>query len=85
MASDHAQAHREVEIEPVHLANDLGWEAMAGVGVRTVCHPARLPIAQPSSKPLVANLTVPLADPAPLRWAGQCDPIQYGRAGTKMR
>src|SRR5919206_1813742 len=65
---DHAQAQGKAEIEPDCVADDLGWEAMTGIAVTGGCrHPARLPAAQPGSKPLAANLTVPVR----VLWCGQ--------------
>jgi hypothetical protein len=72
---DHAQAEREAEVEPDHVADDLGWEPVAGVaGAEGHGHPARLPAPACHRKPAAGNLTVPLPLFAALSPSGQTRP-----------
>ena len=57
----HAQTEREAEIQPNGVADDLGWESIAGVAGGSGCrHPTRLPFpARPRKPPRRSKLTVP--------------------------
>jgi multidrug transporter EmrE-like cation transporter len=58
----HTQTEREAEIQPNGVADDLGWESIAGVAGGSGCpHPTRLPFpARPRKPPRRSKLTVPL-------------------------
>ena len=67
---DHPQAQREAEVEPDRVADDLGREAVAGVGgLARRRHVEPVPGRRPARNLPRANLTVPAqeVDPALVR------------------
>src|SRR5687768_6454632 len=82
---DHAQAEREAEVEPDHVADDLGREAVAGVaGAGGRRHPARLSVLTPSRKPAGSNLTVPAPLPTLRRDPRGARRTARGRCGSLL-